>query len=223
MKKALLTLGILLICTGMFSCSLDQPVHYGSFCSNDDNIGVELDSIVIEEDDEYGQTVLKRIHQRMTVIDPQYEPYHDYFKHKYFCPEEFKCVVNFHLPGKDNDGIDDLYDVDHSEHTYSIKECPTGTHEVQDDENGVRCVVDTTNACGRPDNDCENSEGWKEGDCINGKCMPTECQPDYNVSMIKSKCVLKDECCGQFCANCKNVGEKCIYGEEISLKDEICQ
>lgn len=63
--------------------------------------------------------------------------------------------------------------------------CKSGEHV----SHGI-CVKDTVNACSSDENNCEDSAGWKNGDCIDGRCVPSECKDKYELR--DSKCQAKE-------------------------------
>ncbi len=85
------------------------------------------------------------------------------------------------------------------------KACDTGQHLNRDNE----CEDDTLENCGRVGFNC-HSYGLKEGDCIDGECVPTSCKASYHLDV--DVCIMdSSECCGVECKDCG--ASICVAGE----------
>ncbi len=97
------------------------------------------------------------------------EDYPDYFTRR-VCP--------FDYPACAKDGEGEWY--------CSKISCEVGQHVSKG-----KCVEDTLEACGSDNNKCDESiVGWRKGDCIEGKCVPSECKDKYELR--DNKCQAKD-------------------------------
>ncbi len=79
-------------------------------------------------------------------------------------------------------------------------QCQTGYH-IEETLEGVektkvsQCVSDTTKSCGTTMKDCEVLPGWKQGNCVDGKCSAIMCLDNYHLN--ENECVHDDiEHCG---------------------------
>ncbi len=75
-------------------------------------------------------------------------------------------------------------------------ECEAGKHAY-----GEVCEDDSLDNCGSHDNKCAELEGWKAGDCTDGKCVASECAENFELK--EGKC----EAAGSECEAGKHAHE----------------
>ena len=76
---------------------------------------------------------------------------------------------------------------------HDTKECQRCTIGQFYNPTTARCEDDTINNCGDYGYSCENHiAGWKTGECIEGKCVASECVTGYNL--VDGKCEAKTSC-----------------------------
>ena len=103
---------------------------------------------------------------------------------------------------KDKDG----YRLDEKEKTCVSKiDCPVDSHVYVTETETMECEVDSLLNCGHHGNACASTEGWGNGACTKGVCIPSECQIGYHLD--EGSCVADDS------NNCGGVGEKCGQGQ----------
>ena len=94
-----------------------------------------------------------------------------------------------------------------------ISQCESNYHLVSDGE-GDRCLPDDADNCGRKNASCR-VDGWKDGSCIDKKCIPSACTQNYHLDMTnpdEPRCVKdSNDCCGESCTKCTGI-LKCTNG-----------
>ncbi len=91
--------------------------------------------------------------------------------------------------------------------------CPNGADECHGE-----CIdfETTLELCGAWDHHCSDMEGWKDGDCAKGICVPAECVEGYHIEEVDGQdvCVKNSvTACGSIDNNCQNSIEGWQDGE----------
>ena len=55
------------------------------------------------------------------------------------------------------------------------------------------CIANDLENCGKHNSRCSDTAGWKTGECVLGKCVATECEVGYDVT-VNGKCEAKLSC-----------------------------
>ncbi len=128
-------------------------------------------------------------------IMPGNESYDVYFQ-RHLCPQDIPYCRT--LIG--DDAHEDM------RFCSSLKEsCPDGTHQYND-----KCEWNSVAHCGSHANNCLNTDdypGWAEARCNKSEnCEVISCLETYKL--VDNKCKTEDQCCGWYCSNCQNTGDK---------------
>ena len=218
----------------MAGCSLEDPIEVGGYCQFEDkNAPGRIEYIVIHQaqtGDHASQNgkndiditaPLVLVTREMAESDSRYAEYLPYFQYGKYCPVNSDKCVQFALPGDLT--LPENFDPGKGEvHTFCIPDCPVGLHK-ESGPKGDFCVKDSITKCGSRLKDCQQEDGWKDGECIDGVCTVKTCQTNWTRSNVKNACVPSDRCCGRFCGNCYNVGMVCTPESKDTGKPLNCQ
>ena len=99
-----------------------------------------------------------------------------------------------------------------------ISRCLPNYHLVNEGSETDLCLPDDVDNCGTAGHSCR-VEGWKEGTCVDKKCIPSACAENYHLDKSNPdapKCVKdSNDCCGESCQSCSGI-LKCTNGECLS-------
>ena len=90
--------------------------------------------------------------------------------------------------------------------------CAAQFHKVETN-NSFTCEADSVAHCGEHDYQCANEiDGWKQGECSNGKCSATECIENYHVHNHICEQDSKEHC-GEHNLDCRNTMSGFLDGQ----------
>ena len=123
-------------------------------------------------------------------------------------PHKINCKDKSLWSDKENKSVGSKYCYKGACAVYS---CATNYHF---DATNTICEKDDLEHCGSYNNDCNNHNGWLNGDCSDGKCIATECKQGFHLNNSTRTCEIND------INHCYSSGNKCEKAEGVS--DILC-